>query len=210
MIDDAVEALTAFQEVEWPPREPMVAPAAPEWMKVETSQPCEDLNSFLERHSPLKERQIMHSNESLGGRAQTKDSSLHEEVAEKEEMKEVEDLSQSCGPTSNGKIGHVPTSNGVEKRLSSARINISPSKASSSHVINPALAAEPAMVMYLVKPVLKINLRKSSTHHRLTAKAKTKGRSMKLPSHCWTILLKVFASAANLLLSLFILLWPKH
>jgi hypothetical protein len=58
---------------------------------------------------------------------------LHDEVAEKEEVKEMEDQRQPYGPTANLK--------GFEKQLSSARINISPSKASSSHVINPAFAA---------------------------------------------------------------------
>ena len=49
MLDDAVDALTKFQDVEWPPREPnaFLAPALPEWMKMEETSSCDDLQMLM-------------------------------------------------------------------------------------------------------------------------------------------------------------------
>jgi len=49
LLDDAVDALTKFQDVEWPPREPnaFLAPALPEWMKMEETSSCDDLQMLM-------------------------------------------------------------------------------------------------------------------------------------------------------------------
>lgn len=200
MIDDAVDALTAFQEVEWPPREPMVAPAAPEWMKVETSQPCEDLNSFLERHSPAKEGQIVQFNETVGSRAKRKDGTLHEGVSEKQEVIEVDNKSQSCGPAANGKTGRLSALNGFEKQLSSPQIIISPSKASSSHFINPDLAAAVQKVKDLIDQ--KVQSQKQEPMHSaviaaLEAYCLVMRSLSKTPKMCETVLECVVLLACN-------------
>lgn len=212
MIDDAVEALTAFQDVEWPPREPIAAPAAPEWMKVESATPCEDLNSFIERHSPAKDRQATQTDETAGVGTKRNMGSSQNDGAGNDEATEVTDVSESDDITTNGKAGHVlraettmprvsPTLNGFEKQSSVAKLTTSPmSKPSSSRPLNPIHAAAVQKVKNLLDQ--KIQTQKQEPMHSaviaaLEAYCLVMRSLSKTPKMCETALECVILLATN-------------